>query len=88
MSYQGTNVEGVILNRVWVSNPQRLTTLGYFLGGYVPPGTPNWYPVLKKISPTIDTPFYKWANFSYPVVEFALKLTPRSRNGPIFYTPF
>ena len=31
--------------------------LGYFLGGYVPPGTPNWHPVLKKISPKIDTPF-------------------------------
>ena len=42
-------------------------TLGYFLGGYVPPGTPNWHPVLKK---------------------FPLKLIPRSRNGPIFYTPF
>ena len=25
--------------------------LGYFLSGYVPPGTPNWHPVLKKISP-------------------------------------
>ena len=25
--------------------------LGYFLGGYVPPGTPNWHPVLKTISP-------------------------------------
>ena len=22
--------------------------LGYFLGWYVPPGTPNWHPVLKK----------------------------------------
>ena len=22
--------------------------LGYFLGGYRPPGTPNWHPVLKK----------------------------------------
>ena len=22
--------------------------LGYFLGGHVPPGTPNWHPVLKK----------------------------------------
>ena len=22
--------------------------LGYFLGGYVPPGTTNWHPVLKK----------------------------------------
>ena len=32
-------------------------TLGYFLGGYVPPGTPNWHPVLKTISPKIDTPF-------------------------------
>ena len=31
--------------------------LGYFLGGHVPPGTPNWHPVLKKISPKIDTPF-------------------------------
>ena len=41
--------------------------LGYLLGGYVPPRTPNWHPVLKK---------------------FPLKLIPRSRNGPIFYTPF
>ena len=32
--------------------------LGYFLRGYVPPGTPNWHPVLRKISPKIDTPFY------------------------------
>ena len=31
--------------------------LGYFLGGYVPPGTPNCHPVLEKISPKIDTPF-------------------------------
>ena len=31
--------------------------LGYLLGGYVPPGTPNWHPVLKKIFPKIDTPF-------------------------------
>ena len=31
--------------------------LGYFLGGYVPPGTPNWYPVLNTNSPKIDTPF-------------------------------
>ena len=31
--------------------------LGYFLGGYVPPGTPNWHPVLKKNFPNIDTPF-------------------------------
>ena len=33
--------------------------LGYFLGGYVPPGTPNWHPVLDKISPKSDTPFEK-----------------------------
>ena len=45
-------------------------------------------PPSKKISPKIDTPFYKWANFLYLVLEFALKLIPRSRNGPIFYTPF
>ena len=32
-------------------------TLGYFLVGYVPPGTPNWHPILEKISPKIDTPF-------------------------------
>ena len=25
--------------------------LGYFLRGYVPPGTPNWHPVLKKNFP-------------------------------------
>ena len=40
--------------------------LGYFLGGYVPPGTrslwapagtPNWHSVLKKVSPKTDTPF-------------------------------
>ena len=41
--------------------------LGYFFGGYVPPGTPNWHPVLKKIAlkliprftihPGTDTPF-------------------------------
>ena len=31
--------------------------LGYFLGGYVPPRTLNWHPVLKKISRRIDTPF-------------------------------
>ena len=41
--------------------------LGYFLGGYVPPGTPNWQPVVKKIPlkliprsrirPITETPF-------------------------------
>ena len=50
--------------------------LGYFLGGCVPPGT------------KIDTPFQKWAKFLYPFLEFALKLIPRSRNGPNFYIPF
>ena len=42
----------------------------------MPPGTQNWHPVLKKIPPKIDTLFYKWANFLYPVLEFALKLIP------------
>ena len=31
---------------------QRVTgfvALGHVLGGYVPPGTPNWHPVLKKV---------------------------------------
>ena len=62
--------------------------LGYFLGGYVPPGTPNWHPALKKVSPKTDTRSRKWANFLHPVLEFALKQIPRSRNGPIFYSPF
>ena len=31
--------------------------LGYFLGGYVPPGTPNWHPVPKKLSAKINAPF-------------------------------
>ena len=40
--------------------------LGYFLGGYVPPGTPNWHPVLEmgqffiprsRIRPKTNTPF-------------------------------
>ena len=29
----------------------------YFFGGYVPPGTPNWHPVLKENSPKTGTPF-------------------------------
>ena len=29
---------------------------GYFLGGSVPPGTPNWHPGLKKLYAKIDTP--------------------------------
>ena len=45
----------------------------------MPPGTPNWHPVLKKIPlkliprsrirPKTDTPFKKWANFLYSVLE-------------------
>ena len=31
--------------------------LAIFLGGYVPPGTPNWHPILKKISPKINPAF-------------------------------
>ena len=42
--------------------------LGYFLGGYVPPGNPDWHPVVKKIllkliphsrnGPIFYTPFW------------------------------
>ena len=49
-------------------NPGWGGTLGYFWGGYVPPGTPNWHPVLTKlhlklipcsrIRPKTDTIFY------------------------------
>ena len=51
--------------------------LGYFLGGYVPPGTLNWHPVLKKISPKIDTP-----------LEMSQFFIPRSRIRPKTDTPF
>ena len=54
--------------------------LGYFFFFFLPPGTPNWHPLLKIISSKINTPFQKWANFLYPVLEFALKLILRSRN--------
>ena len=37
--------------------PGKGGALGYFLGGHVLPGTPNWHPVLKKISCKTDTPF-------------------------------
>ena len=43
---------------IWpVTGPGGRGALGYFLGGYGLPGTPNWHPVLKKNSPKIDTPF-------------------------------
>ena len=53
--------------------------LGIFWVGMCRPGLQIG---TKKNSPKIDTPFKKWANFSYPVLKFALKLIPRSRNGP------
>ena len=31
--------------------------LGYILGGYVPPGSPNLDPVLERICTQNDTPF-------------------------------
>ena len=40
-----------------LADPGGEGALGYFLGGYVPPGTPNWHPILEKNSPKIDTPF-------------------------------
>ena len=45
------------MSRLLTGVTPRGGALGYFLGWYVPPGTPNWHPVLKKISPKIDTPF-------------------------------
>ena len=44
-------------NLVWAWPPGGGGALGYLLGGYMPPGTPNWHHVLKKISHKIDTPF-------------------------------
>ena len=46
----------VILGSTWVQT-RGGGALGYFLGGYMPPGTPNWHHVLKIIRPKIDTPF-------------------------------
>ena len=89
--YDPICVHGTFLYAPWGA-------LGYFLGGYVLPGTPNCHPILKKFPQKLIpcsrngqifyTPFQKWAYFLYPVLEFALKLIPRSRNGPIFYNPF
>ena len=56
-SYQTNWRKPQILLTVKVSVHSGGGALGYFLGGYVPPRTPNWHTVLKKISPKIDTPF-------------------------------
>ena len=92
VQFSGSTIKTITRTQLKVTLHSNYTArggaLGYILGGYVPPGTPNWLPVLNKNSPKIDTPFKKWANFLYPVLEFALKLIPRSRNGPNFYTPF
>ena len=71
-----------------MKNPGGGGALGYFFGWVCAAPKSKLAPRSKKISPKIDTPFYKWANFLHPVLEFALKLIPRSRNGPIVYTPF
>ena len=39
------------------SNTIKIQLLWGGMKGYVPRGTPNRHPVLKKISPKIDTPF-------------------------------
>ena len=57
----------LILRLVFIDRQRVVLRYMQPLGGYVPPETPNWHPVLKKIP---------------------LKLIPRARNGPIFYTPF
>ena len=46
-----------LLEKPTVGGSEQFRKLGYFLGGYVPPGTPNWHPILKKLSAKIDTPF-------------------------------
>ena len=58
--------------------------LGYFLGGYVPPGTPNWHPVLKKKNLKVMPRSRNGPIFVYPVLEFVLKLIPRSGNRPVY----
>ena len=50
-------VAKISLSWVWHLGGGGRGALGYFLGGYVLPRTPNWHPVLEKISPKIDTPF-------------------------------
>ena len=65
---------------------------GYFLGGYVPSGTPNWHPVLKKFllklipcsrnGPVFYTP--SGAGAPDPVLQFALKLNPVLEMGQSF----
>ena len=47
----------VCVSSFWLLGLRPGGALRYFGGRYVPPGTPNWHPVLKKIPPKIDTPF-------------------------------
>ena len=59
LTFDAFSLKWLQISLGWFSK-SRLDTrgaLGYFLGGYVPPETPNWHPVLKKNSPEIDTPF-------------------------------
>ena len=58
-------------------------TLGYFLGGYVPPGLQTGTPFQKK-SLKVMPRSRNGPIFVYPVLEFALKLIPRSGNGPVY----
>ena len=51
--------------------------LEYFLGGYVPPGTPNWHPVLKKFPLKLIL-----------VLEMGQFFIPRSRIRPKTDAPF
>ena len=51
--------------------------LGYFLGGYVPPETQNWHPVLKKFP-------LNW----HPVLQMGQFFIARSRISPETDTPF
>ena len=54
--------------------------LGYFLGGYVPPWTPNWHPVLKKFPlKLIPRSRIRPKNWSIPVLEMGQFFILRSK---------
>ena len=47
-----------VCNETQVQDPTPgVGVLGYILGGYVPPGSPNLDPVLERICTQNDTPF-------------------------------
>ena len=63
-------------SEIWYSTPGGGTWA--FFGWVCAARDSKLPPRSKTISLTIDTPFLKWANFLYPILEFALKLIPHS----------